>query len=109
MLLPSVVSRRMRLNCGSGPASLNVAGSRIRTIEVQLAGIEKCAFVSDIAHLKSVVGSQLPGYLKVPVLDVRIDVLAVRLNRDYVVEGVLRNESDRDRILDRGDRIRSSD
>src|SRR4051794_20192553 len=80
-------------------ASLNVAETRIGAVEIELAGIQKRPFVPDVTHFQSVVGAYLPGNLNVPVLDIRIDVLAIRLNRDHVVKRVLRHERNRHRIL----------
>src|SRR5947209_2509429 len=72
-------------------SGLNVSGSGIRAVEVQLAGVEEGALVADIANFQGVVQADLARHLEVPVLDVRIDVLAIRLNRDHVIERVGRN------------------
>src|SRR5438309_298917 len=52
--------------------------SRIGTVKVQLTGIQECSLTAHIADFHTVVGAQLPSHLQIPVLNVRVNVLAVR-------------------------------
>ena len=61
-----------------GTSRLDVTRSWIGTVEVQLASIEECSLTSYIADFHTVVGAQLPSHLQIPVLNVRVNVLAVR-------------------------------
>ena len=85
-----------------GPPRLDVTGAGIGTVEVQLAGVEKCPLVSEVAHIQSIVPAQLPRHLQVPVLNVRIDVSPVRRDGNHVEHRLLRIERQRNRILNGG-------